>query len=187
MLLAADVYKMLVNGAQWGGWRGYQLPVSDNYVCIWTPIGTPMYWKPGTWISQKHTLAYFWHEAWYVIQVSYDESGGFVSGYCDVTLPLPAYTNTSRELVYTDLYIDVVIREDGSVYTKDQEVFDRAAKRYLIVEQSRQKSFEVLYWLEEQARHWTGPFAVMPRHLPCTDWMGMSTQEIRDAMRGALP
>src|SRR5581483_10602911 len=82
----------------------------------------------------------------------------------------PSYTSTSRELIYTDLYIDVVVREDYSVYTKDQEVFDRAAQRYPIVEESRQKSFEVLDWLEEQAKQWTGPFTGIPRQLPRTDF-----------------
>jgi hypothetical protein len=71
----------------------------------------------------------------------------------------------------------VVIREDHSVYTKDQDVFDRAAKRYPIVEESRQKSFEVLDWLERHARHWTGPFTVMPQRLPRTDFESMSAEE----------
>ena len=186
MLLKAEIYKMLVNGDQWGAWSGYQLPISDQYVSIWTPIGTPMYWKPGTWISEKHSLTYFWADAWYTIHVGYHQDGSFASGYCDVVLPTSAYTSTSQELIYTDLYIDVVIREDGSVYTKDQEVFDRAAKRYPIVEQSRQRSFEVLDWLEEHAKHWTGPFASIPQHLPSTEWECMSVQEMRDAMRSVL-
>lgn len=186
MLLTADVYKMLVSGDQWGAWRGYQLPVSDEYVCIWTPRGTPMYWKPGTWISEKHQLAFFWPDAWYTVHIGYHEDGRFFNGYCDVILPTPAYTSAARELVYTDLYIDVVIREDGSVFTKDQEVFDRAAKHYPIVEQVRQRSFEVLNWLEGQAKGWTGPFAVMPKSLPRTDWSMMTVQEIRNVMRSAL-
>ena len=186
MLLTADIYKMLVSGDQWGGWRGYQLPISEKYVCIWTPIGTPMYWKPGTWISAKHQLAYFWPDAWYTVHVGYFEDGTFASGYCDVILPTPHYTSTSREIVYTDLYIDVVIREDGSVYTKDQEVYDRAARRYPIVEEVRKKAFQALDELEEHAKQWTGPFAIMPRHLPTTDWGSMTPQEIRHAMQSAL-
>ena len=144
MLLEAHIYKMLVNGDQWAAWQGYQLPVSDKYVCIWTPIGTPMHWKPGTWISKKHYLFYFWPNAWYTLHAGYREDGSFVSGYCDVVLPTPPYTSSDQELVYIDLYIDVVIHEDYSVSTKDQDVFERAAQRYPIVEESRQKSFEVL-------------------------------------------
>ncbi|MBE3561721.1 MAG: DUF402 domain-containing protein, partial [Ktedonobacteraceae bacterium] len=132
MLLEADVRKMLVNGDQWGRWRGYQLPISDRYVTIWTPIGTAMHWKPRTWISQKHSISYFWPCEWYTIHIGYDEDGRFASGYCDVVLPTPAYTSTSRELLYTDLYVDVVVCEDYSVYTKDQEVFDRAALHYSV-------------------------------------------------------
>lgn len=185
MLVEANVRKMLVNGDQWASWRGYQLPLSSSYVSIWTPSGTEMHWKPGTWVSQKHQISYFWSGAWYTIHIGYFEDGSFASGYCDVVLPTPSYNSASHELIYTDLYIDVVIREDFSVYTKDQEVFDRAAQRYAIVEQSRQKSFEVLDWLEEHAKHWTGPFTVMPRHLPRIDFVSMEIEEARTLIRNA--
>lgn len=183
MLLEADIRKMLVDGDQWGAWRGYQLPLSVQYVSIWTPLGTPMHWKPGTWISTKHSLTYFWTGTWYTLHIGYHQDGSFASGYCDVVLPTLPYSSTSQELVYVDLYIDVVIREDYSVSTKDHEVFDRAALRYPIVEQSRKQSFEVLDWLEEQAKRWTGPFAVVPRRLPRTDWESLS----QEALAAALP
>lgn len=186
MLQEANIYKMLVNGDQWGAWQGYQLPVSDKYVCIWTPIGTPMHWKPGTWISKKHSLFYFWPEAWYTIHIGYHQDGSFASGYCDVVLPTPPYTSAARDLTYVDLYIDVVIRQDFSVYTKDQEVFDRAAQRYPIVEESRQKSFEVLDWLEQQAKNWSGPFVDMPKCLPRTDFEQLSAEEAERAFREAI-
>jgi hypothetical protein len=86
-------------------------------------------------------------------------------------------------MIYTDLYIDVVINEDYSVYTKDHEVFDRASQRYAIVEQSRKKSFEVLDWLEEQAKQWSGPFSVIPRQLPRTDFETLTPDEAGAALR----
>ena len=191
MLLEADVCKMLVNGDPWAEWKGYQVPVSEEYVCIWTPVGTKKHWKPNHWkpnffYSEKHSLSYFWTDAWFTIHISYYENGSFAYGYCDIILPTPIYTSTSRELIYTDLYVDVVIREDHSVYTKDHEVFDRAAKRYPIVEESRQKSFEVLDWVEQHAKNWTGPFTVMPQHLPRTDFESMSGEEARRVIRSAL-
>ena len=186
MLLEADVRKILVNGDQWGAWRGYQLPLSDDYVCIWAPIGTERHWKPGSFISKNHMLTYLWSHEWYTIHIGFHEDGSFAEGYCDIVLPTPPCDSTSRELVYIDLYIDVVIREDRSVYTKDQEIFDRAALRYPIVEESRQKSFEVLDWLEKHAKHWTGPFALIPQHLPRTDWETLSVEEIQEAMRSAI-
>lgn len=186
MLQQADIRKMLVNGDQWGGWSGYQLPISEEYVSIWTPIGTEMHWKPGTWVAKKHQISYFWPNEWYTIHIGYDEHGGFVSGYCDVVLPTAAYTSTSSELVYVDLYIDVVIRENFTVYTKDQEVFERAATRYPIVEQAREKSFAVLDWLDEHAQHWTGPFALVPKQLPRTDFERLSPEEARASMQAVL-
>jgi protein associated with RNAse G/E len=186
MLLQADVRKMLVNGDQWGRWHGYQLPISDQYVSIWTPRGTEMHWKPGTWISHKHQLSYFWSGTWYTIHIGYDEQGRFVSGYCDVVLPTPPYTSLSQELIYTDLYIDVVIRDDFSVYTKDHDVFERAAQRYPIVERSRKQSFEVLDWLEKHAKRWTGPFALIPRQLPRMDFEQLTPEEARASMRTIL-
>lgn len=177
MLLEANIRKMLVDGDQWGGWQGYHIPVSDEYFVVWTPIGTPMHWKPGTWLSQKHQLTYFWRGTWFTIHIGYDQNGGFLSGYCDVVLPNSDYTNTAKELIYTDLYVDVVVREDYSVYTKDQEVFDRAARRFPVVEQARQKSFEVLDWLEQHAKNWTGPFKRIPRLLPRTDFERLDSGE----------
>jgi len=170
MLLTANVRKMLVDGSQWASWSGYHIPVSNQYFVIWTPAGTQMCWRTGSWISQKHQLTYFWPDNWFTLHIGYDShKGTFFSGYCDVVLPNSHYTNTASELIYTDLYIDVVVREDYSVYTKDHEVFDRAARRFPIVEQSRKKSFEVLDWLEEQAKTWTGPFEIIPRLLPRMD------------------
>ena len=66
------------------------------------------------------------------------------------------------------------------------EVFDRSALRYPIVEESRQKAFEVLDWVEEHAKYWTGPFTIMPQRLPRSDWETLTTQEIRSSMRLAL-
>ena len=133
----------------------------------------------------SYALTYFWRDAWFTIHIGYSENGDFLSGYCDVVLPNTDYTNTAQELVYTDLYIDVVVREDGSVYTKDQEVFDRAALRYPIVEQSRRKSFEILDWLEAHAKTWTGPFASIPRKLARTDFETMSTEQIRETLHAS--
>lgn len=193
MLIKAQVSKMLVSGEEWGEWQGYQLPVSDEYVTIWTPRGTMRHWKPNKWkpnyfISERHSLSFFWPGQWYTIHVGYYADGRFSDAYCDIVLPTPDYTTESRALVYTDLYVDVVVREDGSVITKDHAVFDRAALRYPIVAESRRKAFEALDWVEEHARHWTGPFAVMPRRLPRTDWEAQpfDTQTIRAEMASAL-
>jgi hypothetical protein len=120
------------------------------------------------------------------VHIGYDQSGSFFSGYCDVVLPSSDYTNTAKELIYTDLYIDVVVRADYSVYTKDQEVFDRAAMRFPIVEQSRKKSFEVLDWLEGQAKSWTGPFELIPRLLPRTDFEKLNPDEASASLRSVL-
>lgn len=170
MLLEATIRKMLVDGDQWASWQGYHIPVSEDYFVIWTPSGTQMHWKPGTWIATNHQLSYFWPGTWYTIHAGYDKEGNCISGYCDVVLPRSDYTNSIGELIYTDLYIDVVVREDYSVYTKDQEVFERAAQKFPLVEQSRKQSFETLNWLEDQAKQWAGPFAIIPRKLPRMDF-----------------
>jgi protein associated with RNAse G/E len=186
MLREANIRKMLVDGSQWASWRGYHIPVSEEYFVIWTPVGTPMHWKPGTWISPKHQLSYFWRDSWFTIHIGYEKnSGHFLSGYCDVVLPNSDYTNNAQELIYTDLYIDVVVREDYSVYTKDHEVFDRAAQRFPIVEQSRKKSYEALDLLEMRAKKWTGPFERIPRILPQVDFARMSPEEAAAVLRAA--
>ncbi|GCE04911.1 DUF402 domain-containing protein [Dictyobacter aurantiacus] len=186
MLLEARIRKMLVDGDQWASWQGYHIPVSEEYFVIWTPIGTPMHWKPGTWIAHKHQLSYFWPDAWHTIHAGYNEQGKCISVYCDVVLPQSGYTNTARELIYTDLYIDAVVREDYSVYTKDQEVFERAARTYPIVEQVREKSYAALDQLEEQARQWTGPFKVIPRQLPGTNFETYTPEEAAKILKNQV-
>ena len=183
MLIEATIRKMLVDGSQWAHWQGYHIPVSDNYFVIWTPAGTEMCWQTGCWTSKKHQLTYLWNNEWFTLHIGYDSEGHFISGYCDVVLPTLTYTNTAHEMWYTDLYIDVVIREDYSVYTKDHEVFNRAAREYPIVEQARQKSFAVLDWLEAHARNWTGPFAIIPRQLPQTDLERMDAEKAAALLR----
>jgi len=187
LLLTANIRKMLVSGESWAEWQGYQLPVSDRYVCLWTPLGTKKHWKPNHWkpeyfFSDRSSLTYLWPGAWYTIHISYHKDGSFASGYCDIILPTPDYTSASREIIYTDLYVDVVIREDRSVYTKDQAVYDRAALRYPIVEESRQQAFHWLDWVEQHARRWTGPFAIIPQQLPRADFESLSDEEVRAAM-----
>jgi len=184
LLHTAVIRKMLVDGSQWASWYGYHLPVSEDFFVIWTPAGSEMRWRPRQWVSEKHQMSYFWRDEWYTIHIGYDtQTGNFLSAYCDVVLPDSNYTNTAEEMIYTDLYIDVVVTADGSVYTKDQEVFDRAARHYPIVEESRQQAFETLDWLEEHAKHWTGPFTVIPHYLPRDDWEKLSPEEIRAAFR----
>ena len=182
MLQEVDVYKMLVSGEQWGMWKGYHFPISEQYVTVWTPIGTPMHWKPGTWIRDKHSLTYFWNDAWYTIHASYFADGRLSGCYCDMVLPTEDYTSAARKLTYIDLYLDVVVREDLSVYTKDQQVFDWAALRYPKVRQARARVYEEMNQLEDQAKHWTGPFALIPTRLPRTDWEHRSPAEGRDLL-----
>lgn len=175
---------MLVDGSQWASWQGYHIPASNQYFVIWTPAGTEMRWRPNIWISEKHQMSYFWRDAWFTIHVGYDQqTGDFLSGYCDVILPNNSYTNTAEQMIYTDLYIDVVVRDDYSVYTKDHEVFDRAALRYPIIEQSRKPAFEALDWLEGHAKRWTGPFKQIPRQLPRTDFERLSPDEASAIVR----
>jgi len=76
------------------------------------------------------------------------------------------------------LYLDVVVREDRSVYTKDQQVFEWAAMRYPVVRKARGQVYDEMGRLEEHARQWTGPFAFIPTRLPRTDWEQRSPAEV---------
>jgi hypothetical protein len=186
MLLGVTVRKMLVDGTQWASWYGYHIPVSKPYFVIWTPLGTLMHWRPGSWILSKHQLTFFFPDDWFTLHVGYDQEGRLVGVYGDIVLPRQDYTDTAKELSYTDLYIDVVVNEDYSVYTKDHEVFDRAALYFPIVEESREKSFAVLRWLEEHAKCWTGPFTAIPRQLPRTDFETLSIEEASSTFSALL-
>ncbi len=177
MLQEVEIHKVLVDGEEWAHWHGYHIPVSEEYFAIWTPAGSQMNWSTGNWVAVKHQLTYFWRELWYTIHIGYDNDGRFLSGYCDIVLPSENYSNTQAEMVYTDLYIDVVVRADHSVYTKDHAVYARAAKRFPVVQQAQQRAFAELDWLEGQAKAWTGPFRLFPARLPITDFERYSPEE----------
>lgn len=170
MLPALDIYKMLLDGSQWGQWRGYRLPTSERCALLWTPAGTPMRWRPATWTAEDHAVAYFWPDRWYVIHAKYTPAGAFAGCYCDIVTPNPVLTPTATEARYTDLYVDVVIGADRSVATKDQEVYGRAMTHNPALAPLRERAFAELDALEADARAWRGPFHAIPDRLIRTDW-----------------
>ena len=170
MLAAVEVYKMLPDGSQWGQWSGYRLPVSAACATVWTPIETPMHWRPHTWNATNHAIAFFWPARWYVIHAFYDRAGDFAGCYCDIVTPNPPVAPHAKQIQYTDLYVDVVVRADHSVITKDQEVYDRVMRHNPEVAALHDDAFRELDALAAQAVAWTGPFAVIDAHLLRTDW-----------------
>ncbi len=44
MLPRVAVRKMLIDGTQWGAWEPCVLPVGDQFVTLWTPVGTEIHW-----------------------------------------------------------------------------------------------------------------------------------------------
>jgi protein associated with RNAse G/E len=170
MLPTVEVYKMLPDGSQWGQWQGFRLPISAACPTVWSPLGTTMRWRPATWNTKTHGLAFFWPEQWYVIHAFYDLAGDFAGCYCDIVTPNPPVSPNAPEMRYTDLYIDVVVRADHSVFTKDQEVYARAMQVNPNLAALHDEAFGELDQLAEHARAWTGPFVPVVAHLTRTDW-----------------
>ena len=170
MLRAVEIYKMLLDGSQWGRWSGFHLPVNSTCATIWTPIGTPMHWRPATWHTETHNIAFFWPGRWYVINVKYTAEGQFAGCYCDIVTPNPPLRDEDGEVRYTDLYVDVVVTADKRVTTKDEEVYDRAMQHLPELVALRDQSFAELAALAAHARGWTGPFCAIPDRLQVTNW-----------------
>lgn len=170
MLPAIEVYKLLPDGSQWGRWRGYRVPASDRCGVVWTPAGTAMHWRPATWLASEHAVAYLWPGRWYVIHAKYSPEGVFAGCYCDIVTPNPALPPDAADARYTDLYVDVVVRPDRSVYTKDHEVYARAMAAYPELAALRDRAFAELDGLAAHARAWTGPFTAVSDRLVRTDW-----------------
>ncbi len=170
MLSAVEVYKMLPDGSQWGRWQGFWLPISDACPTVWTPAGTPMHWRPNTWHAAHNEITFIWPGQWYVIHSFYDPMGDFAGCYCDIVMPNPPVTPDATEVRYTDLYVDVVVRADRSVFTKDHEVYGRAAVVNPHLAELRAEAFQALDTLEAHALAWDGPFAAVVAHLDRLDW-----------------
>lgn len=170
MLPHVDVYKILPDGFQWGYWKGYRLPVTPRCPMVWTPLGTSMQWYHNTWDLRSHEVTYFWPGTWYVIHSFYTPAMDFNGCYCDIVKPNPAFRQDSPSMQYVDLYVDVVVRPDHSVYTKDEEVYARAAEAMPDLRDHRTEVFEEFAALADHARNWTGPFAIIPEHLLRADW-----------------
>jgi protein associated with RNAse G/E len=170
MLAAVEMHKMLPGGDQWGQWSGFRLPLSEACATVWTPAGTAMHWRPATWTAENHAIAYLWPERWYVIHAFYAPAGVFAGCYCDIVTPNAVCAPDAAQIRYTDLYIDVVVRPDRSVFTKDHEVYARAMGVIPTLAEMRDRAFAELDALEGHARAWTGPFAHIAAHLARADW-----------------
>jgi protein associated with RNAse G/E len=129
-----------------------------------------MHWQPATWDAENHAIAYFWPGRWYVIHTFYTRGGVFAGCYCDIVLPNPTVAPAASDMRYTDLYVDVVVRADRSVFTKDQEVYDRAMLKHDALVAMHDEVFRELAALANHAEHWTGPFALISDHLARDDW-----------------
>lgn len=170
MLSPVEVHKILPDGSQWGAWDGFRLPVSQNCPTVWSPRGTAMHWRTGTWLSENHEISFFWPGRWYVIHAFYDQATQFAGCYCDIVTPNPPVAADAVAINYTDLYVDVVVRPDHSVLTKDQEVYARAMLVNPALAAMHDQAFAELDDLADQARAWTGPFALLDDRLTRADW-----------------
>ena len=170
MLQEVEIYKMLPNGSQWGYWHAYRLPVSAACPMVWTPIGTAMHWQHNTWEAKSNEITFFWPTRWYVIHAFYTREKTFFGCYCDIVMPNPPVDPAATTLRYVDLYVDVVVKPDHSVYTKDEEVYARAMKQTPNLVPIRDQAFAELATLATHARDWTGPFAFIAEQIVRTDW-----------------
>lgn len=169
MLPRITVRKMLFDGSQWGTWQPYVLPTSGDLVATWTPAGTEMRWATATFLAAYNNIHLWWPGARYLINAQYLGTE-FIGCYCDVIQPLPKLPASAPERIYVDLYLDLVVREDRSAYSKDQDVYDRAEQAIPALREERAAAEETLRWLEMWAAKWTGPFAHVPAALPRQDY-----------------
>lgn len=170
MLSPIVVHKILPDGSQWGEWDGFRLPLSNDCPTVWSPRGTLMRWRPATWASENHSISFFWPGRWYVIHAFYDQDHLFAGCYCDIVMPNPPVAADAAAISYTDLYIDVVVRADHSVLTKDQEVYARAMLVHPLLAELHDQAFAELDDLAAHAQEWTGPFALLDARLTRADW-----------------
>lgn len=173
MLPRITVRKMLIDGSQWGTWQPYILPTSGNLIATWTPAGTEMHWATATFLAKYNTIHLWWPGAHYLIGAEYTGTA-FAGCYCDVIQQLPHLPASAPERIYVDLYLDLVVLEDRSAYTKDQEIFDRAEQEIPVLREERAAAEETLRQLEAWAADWSGPFAHVPGTLPRLDYHDLS-------------
>lgn len=170
MLSPVEIYKMLLDGSQWGRWSSFRLPIAERCVTTWTPVGTPMHWRPATWYPEHASISYFWIDRWYALHVKYAQDGTFLGCYCDIVTPNLPLDERSTEVRYVDLYVDVVVHPDRSVSTKDEEVYARAMHYNPDLVPLQARAFAEMDELARHARQWTGPFAAIPPRLIRLDW-----------------
>lgn len=169
MLPRIAARKMLIDGKQWGAWEPYVLPLSEECVGVWTPAGTEMRWAPGTFRATYNGLQYWWPEKRYLVSANY-LGDRLVMVYCDVVLPLEALPLDAPEREYVDLYLDLVVREDKTWFTKDHDHFDRAERVIPALRAERLAAEATLAQLVAWAEDWSGPFRYVRDTLPRTDW-----------------
>ncbi len=184
MLQRIAARKMLIDGMQWGAWEPYVLPLSAECVAVWTPAGTEMRWGTGTFSATYNTLHYWWPGERYLIGAQYlGERLALV--YCDVVLPLAALPVDAPERAYVDLYLDLVVRDDKTWFTKDHEVYDQAERLIPVLRAERPAAEATLEQLAAWAQEWSGPFRYVRDTLPRADWqlLDPGSPELAEAVR----
>ena len=176
MLAPVTVHKILPDGSEWGYWDGFHLPVTTECALVWTPMATPMHWRYSTWPARHHEITFFWPNRWYVINAFYNNDLRFAGCYFDIVLPNSPDLLNAGEMRYTDLYVDVVVGDDYSVYTKDEEVYERAMRHNAELAELHDRAFSELVALADHARNWTGPFTAIAPTITQLEWQLLDPQ-----------
>jgi len=113
------VAKLRPDGAVAAQYRAHEIPAPDGWIAVraeWVygrvDIGHYAF-EPGDQLDE-----YFSLDRYYNAFATFRASGEFVGWYCNVTYPT---TVTSNEILWHDLFVDVLVLPGGSVHVLDED------------------------------------------------------------------
>lgn len=118
------VDKLHPDGSPRASWYGYRLPDRDGAVRVYAPPLTRRIHVAGLWTPPGWLVSAF-HPDWRFVPHRWVD-GEATGTYIDIVRSTAVHRD---HVEYVDLYLDVSIRADGTVFEKDEELLSRLSDR----------------------------------------------------------
>ncbi len=181
---AVRLRKEKFNGELWGTYDVYMLHSNPFVTVLWQPRGTIIHHVSRTWSMKYQHLQYFFPNKWYAISAKYGYDNRLHQCYCDIILPWKAPQNNNEGIIFVDLELDIIVRENGKIERVDEDEFETAIITMRYPEEIIQGARKAFAELTVQAQLWTEPFSFIPQEITRQDFHLLDTrsQEWRSAI-----
>jgi len=171
-----EVRKRKYNDTLWGYYTDFLLYASPQLTVLWQPRGTIIHRPKNTWAISRDHLQYFFPGKGYCISADYERDGQLRHCYCDIIAPIEPLEPKARNLIFTDLELDLHVEPTGYYAVLDEDEFDAAVTNMSYSYEVKQGALDALAELTSVAALWQDPFNRIPLLLPRFDLHNLDTR-----------